>query len=56
MTSSSPTTHDDRRPIRIVTARDLAEAVRGLRPDATACGIVISEAWCNAQMLSLIHI
>lgn len=37
----------------ITTARDLAAAVRDLRPDAVALGIDITADWCRDQMHAL---
>jgi len=34
---------------RIETAEDLGRAIRDLRPDARAVGIVITDLWCITQ-------
>lgn len=39
--------------IELHSARDLGAAVRGLRPDAEAAGIVSTDAWCRDQMQAL---
>ena len=39
--------------LNLTTAADLGAAVRGLRPDAAAAGIAITDGWCQAQMRDL---
>ena len=39
--------------IRLITSRDLGEAVRGARPDAAAVGVEIADGWCRDQMHDL---